>query len=226
MIELEPIQGTIHEFSLAERSKRSSNGATSLEGKVALTEPVVLALDKGLIGDDPQLLAEYAQLSKTYHHYFISLNCSFAPQKNERFESAEIKITLDNENPPWPVVHSMRPNQLIDTRKLKSSATIGADFVIKSEIGVEQEVEKKEMFVRTFLSGSKAYWLFQRTKASEIEGAYPLQFIVRVPNSYANITGNIKLSVMMGDKRFLIFWQDKYVSEPATLSFSGTRSHA
>jgi hypothetical protein len=225
MIELKPTPGPIHEFSLAERSKRSSGDLSSLEGKVALTEPVVLTLDKGLIGEDSQLLAEYNQLAKTHCHYFVSFNCSFAPQGNERFEYAEISIKMDTKDAPSPVVHSMRPNQLIDTAKLKSSAILGAGFVIEPEIGAEQEVEKKEMFLRTFLSGSKAYWLFQRTKASEIEGAYPLQFVVRSPSSYANITGNINLSIKMGDKRFWMFWQDEKVSEPATMPFSGGGSH-
>ncbi len=224
MIKIEPIPGPIHEFRLAERAARKSAPA-SLEGKVALTEPVVLELDAGLIGEDQQLQAEYKQLAKTHHHFFVSLTCSFAPQGDERFESAEIGVKLDNDHASPPVVHSMRPACLVDTATVKNTAKIGANFCFSPEVGVEQEVEKKELFLRTFLSGAKAHWLFQRTKASAIEGSYPLQFVVRAPKSYAAISGELDLSVRVGNKRFWIFWDKEDFSEQATVRFSGGRSH-
>lgn len=230
MIEINPAPGLAQEFRLSSRGptrKGVRSEVQSLASKVTLTQPVVLQLDTALIGEDKLLLAEYQQLTKTHRYYFVSLTCSFAPSVDERFEDAEVTIELEEEEPlAPPVVHSMRPDRLTDTMSVKTAAKIGANFSLVSEVGAEREIVKNELFLYTVLADVKAHWCFRRTKASKIEGSYPLQFVVRAPNDYAKISGELRLSVSVDSKRYLIFWSEEKFQDPASVRFSSESTHA
>tara|TARA_A200000159_G_C7293477_1_gene326783 strand:- start:222 stop:899 length:678 start_codon:yes stop_codon:yes gene_type:complete len=220
MLLLQPDDGPATEFSLKERNTKGSH-AESLKGKVVLSKPTVLNLEQRLIGDDQLLEAEVNQMKNKYHYFFVALSCSFAPAQNERFESAEVSITLQSDDTSLPSVHSMRPAQMVDTETLTKSAKIGADLCFISELSRVQEVEKKHLFLSTFLANRKAYWLFTHTNASNILGTFPLQLIVKLPVTSVGFRGEVNMSIRVGKKRFYLFWQKNHVNHHAPITFRG-----
>lgn len=203
MVELNAEPGREYRFELADDPIRGSRGSATTT--VALREAAVLKLDQKLIGDDPVLLAELRRLSREYRHFFVSFGCTFMPGDNEPVSSAEVLVELDPDSTGGAFIHSMRPDRLLDSTSITSSAKLDANFQLGSMgIGGEAKFDHKDPFLVAFPLGSRGSWEFTRTRQSKIAGYYPLQFIVRAPAGNDPMSGRISLTVLVHERRFFI----------------------
>lgn len=222
MIVLDPAPGREVVFSLIEEVHRKGTGRSAeTAGKVAVREPVILKLDEDLIGGDPILLAEYRRLSSEYNHYFVSFGCTFIPGQEETITSAEVEVQLDpgGGGNAAASIHSMRPDRVINSTEITSSATLGADFKLaKVGVGGEAKFDRESLFLVAYPAGSQGFWQFSETAQSAIAGQYPLQIVVRAPAAVP-VSGWISVSFLLDRRRFFII-SDQRRDEIARIGFT------
>ena len=222
MLELPDDVGPIERFSLAEVD-RVTKGAElehlTTQGWAGLSQPVLTPLTRELIGKDADLLAFWKAEKDTFRYHYVVWDCSFAAEQGPPFEKAwaEVELTAgDGEVRNW----SMDPKEVVDKRDLKLKGSLGSGFkLIKAGVQSETTIERPDWYLRAYREGSpKPYWEFHKTAKHEIEGSVRLRMVVRCQTGFGG-TGQVTLSAMIANRRFLLFRNDGPNPDPAKLSF-------
>lgn len=173
--------------------------------------------------DDPELANFIASESGKFRYDYVRLRCSFFPSNGERFEKAWLEVNLEPVQPvasDAPMAWSIVPGTQYDTVEVTNSAKIGAKFkLVSGEVSQAAKGNVKVYSIRGYKEGGpKPFWEMNSNDMADLNGSLAFHLVVRSPVS-VETRGLVKLSTMIGTRKFLVFHSKAEGAEKPTQSF-------
>jgi hypothetical protein len=167
------------------------------------------------MADDKELANYIAAEKGKFHYDYVRLGCSFYPSGGERFDQAWLEVELTTVSPDSAIAWSMIPDNANDPVQYTSTAKIGANLkFLSSEMQEQEQFSKKLYSIRGYREGSaKPFWEMKRTDLADLDGLFRFHLVVRSPHGQIT-TGSVKLSTMIGTRKYLVFHSQRRANAP------------
>jgi hypothetical protein len=170
------------------------------ENKVAVGVPYYENLILRFIEMKEEIPHEIKNMSKDYDFHFVSLSCSFLPDRSCRFVWArfgvELSVSSKSGEPlqEKPIAHDMFPDEVLSERKYRREANFGPELKLRlsdvvdtgMKFGVSESSELVIYEPQIFAFGVRrpsVAWDFKSTKQRGIWGNKDLFLIIRAPKN-------------------------------------------
>ena len=159
--------------------------------------------------DDAELANFIAAEKGRFRYDYVRLRCSFFPCDGEKFEKAwlEVDITASERcvSDP-PVAWSIVPGNEFDKVQVTNSAKIGAKFkLMEGEVSQSTTGDVKLYSIRGYREGGpQPFWEMKSNELADLNGSLAFHLVVRSPSN-VDTKGSVKLSTMIGARKFWVF---------------------
>jgi len=202
-------------------SKQETKGSSVIStfkkqsNKAAVGVPYFEELISRLIETGQKIPHEVEIMSRNYDFHFVSLSCSFLPDKACKFTWARFEVELYARSESGskcrevPIAYSMFPDEILSEISFERKINFGADLqlskgLFKVGMGLKDHDTKSIYIVyepQIFAFGintSKVAWDFQATKEKSIWGNKKDLFLIIKSPKGSRVTGRFSLSAEVG----------------------------
>jgi hypothetical protein len=159
--------------------------------------------------DDAELANFIKAEQDKYRYDYVRLRCSFCPAEGEKFDKAWLEVELRPSVPGVsepPLTWSVRPGSEYDKVEITDAAKIGSDGkFLSAEVSSSSTKNVKLYSIRSYREGGpNPFWEMQSTELAVLDGSFAFHLVVRSPTT-VKTDGSLKLSTIIGTRKFLVF---------------------
>lgn len=197
------------------RGDTRTGPTTTPQSYIDLAPATPVRLTEQIAQTDEELANYIAAEKGKFQYNYVRLGCSFYPAKGERFDQAWLEVELTPGAPAGAIAWSMVPDNVHESVKHTSKAKIGATVkLLSSEMEAGEEFDEKLYSIRGYREGtSKPFWEMKRTDRADLNGLFRFHLVIRSPHDQET-KGVVKLSTMIGSRKFLVFHSQRSADAP------------
>jgi hypothetical protein len=169
--------------------------------------------------EDAELANFIAVEQGRFRYDYVRLRCSFFPCDGEKFEQAWLEVNLAPSQAVVsdpPIAWSIAPGSEYEEVEVTNSAKIGAKFkLLTGEISQKSTGKVKLYSIRGYREGGpEPFWEMKSNDLADLNGSLAFHLVVRSPHD-VETKGSVKLSTMIGTRKFWVFHSaSPYADEP------------
>jgi hypothetical protein len=185
------------------------------ESWIDLAPVTAIRLTKQMADDDEELSHYIAAEKGKFQYSYVRFGCTFYPSNGEHFDQAWLEVELAPGATGGVIAWSMVPDNVHESVTRTSKAKIGSQLkFLSSEMEEGEQFAEKLFSVRGYREGtSKPFWEMKRTDLADLNGLFRFHLVVRSPHNLKT-KGTVKLSTMIGSRKFLVFHSQRAANTP------------